>query len=72
MKDRIYQNFGKPVLSFIIMRFFLYSNHFLYTIEEIKNDVSVKSKNRLFVQAQTQFILLTLTSYKLRFSKKEI
>ena len=35
-KGQCYKNIWKPALYFIIVSFFLYSIHFLYTIEEIK------------------------------------
>ena len=42
IKDRVTKIYSKPVLYFIIVRKFLYSIHFLYTIEEIKNKIFKK------------------------------
>ena len=36
IKDSVTKIYRKPALYFIIVSFFLYSIHFLYTIEEIK------------------------------------
>lgn len=36
IKDSVAKIYRKPALYFIIVSFFLYSIHFLYTIEEIK------------------------------------
>ena len=56
IKDSVAKIYRKPALYFIIVSFFLYSIHFLYTIEEIKKANKTKIKNFICFTKQDEYL----------------